>query len=72
MPLEQELVTITRGGEEVVRVRLENAAASVPEAGAFVLLGGKGVAERKFDTLAEAVLGASDGDTIESPRQRAV
>jgi hypothetical protein len=32
---------------------------------AFVLLGGKGVAERKFDTLAEAVLTASDGDTIE-------
>ena len=30
-----------------------------------MLLGGKGVAERKFDTLAEAVLGASDGDTIE-------
>ena len=35
------------------------------DAGAFVLLGGKGVAERKFDTLAEAVQGASDGDTIE-------
>ncbi len=32
---------------------------------AFVLLGGKGVAERKFDTLAEAVLSASTGDTIE-------
>ena len=36
-----------------------------PEPSAFVLLGGKGVAERKFDTLAEAVQGASDGDTIE-------
>src|SRR5262249_49320337 len=36
-----------------------------PEPGAFVLLGGKGVAERKCDTLAEAVQGASDGDTIE-------
>ncbi len=38
-----------------------------PEAKAFVVLGGKGVAERKFDTLAEAVQGASDddGDTIE-------
>jgi WD40 repeat protein len=32
---------------------------------AFVLLGGQGVAERKFDTLAQAVQGASDGDTIE-------
>src|SRR5262249_15959037 len=31
----------------------------------FVVLGGKGVAERRFDTLAEAVLGASSGDTIE-------
>jgi hypothetical protein len=28
-------------------------------------LGGKGIAERKFDTLAEAVQRASDGDTIE-------
>ena len=36
-----------------------------PETGAFVLLGGAGVAERKFDTLAEAVLRAGDGDTIE-------
>jgi hypothetical protein len=33
--------------------------------GTFVLLGGKGIAERKFDTLDDAVLGASDGDTIE-------
>ena len=65
VPLDQELVTITRGGEKVVRVRLENPAASVPEAGAFVLLGGQDAPERKFDTLAEAVLGASDGDTIE-------
>lgn len=36
-----------------------------PERGAFVLLGGKGVAERKFDTLAEAVQRAIAGDTIE-------
>jgi hypothetical protein len=35
------------------------------EPGAFVRLGGQGVAERKFDTLAEAVLSASAGDTIE-------
>lgn len=33
--------------------------------GAFVLLGSKGVPERRFDTLAEAVQGASNGDTIE-------
>src|SRR5262249_21716880 len=32
---------------------------------AFVVQGGKGVAEREFDTLAEAVVGTSDGDTIE-------
>jgi hypothetical protein len=31
----------------------------------FVVLGGKGVAERKFDTLTEAVQFASAGDTIE-------
>jgi len=33
--------------------------------GAFVMLGSKGVVERNFNTLAEAVVGASDGDTIE-------
>ncbi len=43
----------------------ERAAAAKPETGAFVRLGGAGVAERKFDTLAKAVAGASDGDTIE-------
>lgn len=31
----------------------------------FVVLGGEGAAERTFDTLAEAVQGAGDGDTIE-------
>jgi hypothetical protein len=36
-----------------------------PEPGAFVVLGGKGVPEEEFDTLAEAVMCASDGDTIE-------
>ena len=45
--------------------QLKDRAAAKPETGAFVLLGGKGVAERKFDTLAEAVQAASDGDTIE-------
>jgi hypothetical protein len=39
--------------------------AATPEKQAFVLLGGKGVGERKFDTLAEAVLRSSEGDTIE-------
>jgi hypothetical protein len=68
VPLERELVSIARGGREVVKVKLEGAptlvAANV-EKGAFVLLGGHGVAARKFDTLAEAVVGASEDDTIE-------
>jgi endonuclease YncB( thermonuclease family) len=45
-----------------------SAAPAVPataDAGPFVVLGGAGVAERKFDTLAEAVQSAVDGDTIE-------
>jgi len=67
--LDRDLVTISRGDRQIVRVRLEGAApaAVVPpaERGAFVLLGGTGVAERKFETLAEAVRAASDGDIIE-------
>jgi hypothetical protein len=67
--LDRDLVAISRGDRQIVRVRLEDdAPAGVvpkPDAGAFVRLGSKGVAERKFDTLAEAVLAASDGDTIE-------
>jgi hypothetical protein len=68
--LDQELVTITRGDKQVVRVRLQGEAAAAKiaakgEPGAFVLLGAKGAFERKYDTLAEAVVGASDGDTIE-------
>jgi hypothetical protein len=66
VPLERELVSIAKGGREVVKVKLEAPPAPVAakvEKGAFVLLAaGK---ERKFDTLAEAVAGASDGDTIE-------
>ena len=71
VPLDQELVTISSRRKQVVRVRLEGApsvAATTPpieERGAFVVLGGNGVPERKHDTLAEAVIGASDGDTIE-------
>lgn len=67
--LDRDLVAISRGDRQIVRVRLEDEppAAIVPKAetGAFVLLGGKGVAERKFDTLAEAARAASDSDTIE-------
>jgi hypothetical protein len=68
IPLDRELVTVSRRGREIVRVKVETAP-SMPvvkaEAGAFVVLGGKGVPDRKFDTLAEAVLVAADGDTIE-------
>ena len=69
MPLDRELVTISRGGR-ADRARLSWRAPPArggesQKQSAFVLLGGKGVAERKFDTLAEAVQGASDGDTIE-------
>jgi hypothetical protein len=68
--LDRDLVTITRGDMQVVRVRLEGGVpptAVLPgaERGAFVLLGGRGVSGRKFDTLAEAVRGASDGDIVE-------
>src|SRR5262245_60957746 len=66
--LETEVVSIATGGREVVKVKLEGAqavAAAKGEKGAFVLLGGAGVAERKFDTLANAVSRAGDGDTIE-------
>jgi serine/threonine protein kinase len=42
-----------------------SAIAASAEKGAFVLLGGEDVAERKFDTLAEAALKVTDGDTIE-------
>jgi hypothetical protein len=41
------------------------APASKPAPHAFVNLGGQGIAERAFETLAEAVLSASEGDTLE-------
>jgi hypothetical protein len=68
--LDRDLVTITRGDTQIVRVRLEGeappaAAAPKSEAGAFVLLSGKGVAERRVESLPEAVQAASAGDTIE-------
>jgi hypothetical protein len=61
-------VSIAKNGREVIKVKLEGApapAAVKGENGAFVLLGGTGVADRKFDTLANAVQRANDGDTIE-------
>jgi serine/threonine protein kinase len=69
--LDRELVTISRGDKQVVRVRLEGEApppAKAPaaaELGPFVVLGGEAIPERRYETLAEAALGASDGDTIE-------
>lgn len=68
--LDQDLVTITRGDTQVVRVRMEVEAAAVilaakVEPDAFVVLGAAGAFERKFEALAVAVQGASDGDTIE-------
>jgi hypothetical protein len=68
VPLERELVSIAKSGREVVRVKLDASAAQAAakaEKSAFVVLGRKGVAERKFDTLAEAVLATSNGGTIE-------
>jgi hypothetical protein len=68
---EEELITISRGDRRVVKVSHEAASAPArptpakPADQPFVLMGGKGVAERKFDTLAEAVQAASDGDSIE-------
>jgi serine/threonine protein kinase len=67
--LDRDLVTITRGDRQIVRIRLEGdasaAVAPAAERGAFVVLGGKGVEVAKFDSLAEAVQAASDGDTVE-------
>lgn len=65
VPLEKELVSISKGGREVVKVKLERPTqpAASTELGAFVVLANG--SEHKFDTLAQAVLGASDGDTIE-------
>jgi hypothetical protein len=45
--------------------QVTKAEASTAEPKAFVVLTGKGVEVRRYDTLAEAVRGASDGDTIE-------
>jgi hypothetical protein len=71
VPVDRELVTIARDDRQVVRVRLEAERPPKPkmaaktEPPAFVVLGGKGVEVRTFDTLIEAVQASSDGDTIE-------
>ncbi len=66
VPLERELVSIAKGGREVVRVKIERPpVAAKAEKGAFVLLAREGIELRKYDTLAEAVQGASGGNTIE-------
>jgi hypothetical protein len=68
-PLPSELIRITRGDKQVVKVSVESASApQIPasrDGKAFVVLSARGVPESKFDTLAAAVLGASSGDTIE-------
>ena len=68
--LDQELVTISRGDKRVVHVHLEavsspSATPAQAERGVFVVLRGQDDFEGNFDTLAEAVTGSSDGDTIE-------
>jgi tRNA A-37 threonylcarbamoyl transferase component Bud32 len=69
-PIKQELVTITRGGRNVVTIsrEAESLASAGGEAksqpGAFVLLGA-GAVVGKYDTLADAVQAASVGEMIE-------
>jgi hypothetical protein len=69
VPLEKDLVTISRDREQIVRVRFERepviTAAPKAEKGAFVVLDTKGGEVGKLDTLAEAIGRTSDGDTIE-------
>lgn len=80
VPLERNLVSISNGGREVVKVKLEGTGAPAAAAAAtkvgkiapaaaaptpFVLLDGVSGSESKFATLAEAVQSAYDGDTIE-------
>lgn len=68
--LDRELVSISRGDKQVVKVRLEAAGvtgATVAQVGSgeFVVLGVSGVPQAKFETLTEAVARAASGDTIE-------
>ena len=72
-PVKQELVSIAHGGRQVVRVTREPRASTPRISGAglpaqkdaFVVLGSKGAEVAEFDTLGDAVLGSSPGDTIE-------
>jgi serine/threonine protein kinase len=70
-PIEQKLVSISRGDREVVRVSREwpSPSASLPagavDSDVFVVLDGTGKQAGKFDTLEKAVLGSNPGDTIE-------
>ena len=70
-PFKQELVSISRGGRQVVRVTRE-ADANIsgvridpPAEDSFVVLSGSGNEVARFATLADAVTGSSAGDTIE-------
>jgi hypothetical protein len=68
VPLDKSLVEVTRGGRAIVKVKVEAATvltAAKAEKGAFVVIGGEGVQEKKFDELADAVIAACHGDTIE-------
>jgi serine/threonine protein kinase len=67
---QEELITITRGAKRVVKVSVEEGTAAARAVanvapGAFVVLNGEGGQVGKYDTLANAVLGAAGGDTIE-------
>ena len=68
-PIEQKLVSISRGDREVVRITREGPDAATTKSGvrsgAFVLLDSQGKQAGKYNTLEEAVLGSSPGDTIE-------
>jgi Protein kinase domain len=68
LPVDHELVTITRSDRQIVSIRLERDSATAAAGvgpGAFVLPGTDGVPERKFDSLAEAIMTVGDGGTIE-------
>jgi hypothetical protein len=73
-PVKTELISITRGGRQVVRVTRERTGLYPPGEGAierpavpgaFVVLRADGAEVGKFDSLAEAVVGSGAGDTIE-------
>lgn len=64
-PDQEASVTITRGGKRTVRISQGGGIATVQTPGVFVVLASGGPKENKFDSLAEAVAGARNGDTIE-------